>query len=104
MYRLLHVPDRHTVLIHPVPDCHPGGKRVVVGHYLGAPVWGLKRYDLCRDSDFAERRAHAILQNQNEHEKWLYCNFGKAPESRKEDWEPDSDAAVGRRLLDRNTQ
>jgi hypothetical protein len=86
MIRLLHIPERHCVLLHAVPQCH---KRT-----------GFNLYD---DIDKAEASARLLLEYQDAREKWLY-KLGITKDTHlysSEKWKPRNDATVGRRIMDR---
>jgi len=103
MYRLMVVPERMTVVVCPVPDCHPKSRLVGLGMYLGRRVWGMHSYKLFDDID-AAREAATVYLNQLETESKRYYAHGKLVPMRMHDWLPRSDAVVGRRILDRDEQ
>lgn len=88
MIRLLHIPERHCVIFHPVPFCH--SKNSLIRIY--------------EDFDKAKEAARLLLDCQEKREKWLYSlGYREDPHfTSKENWVKGSEARVGRRIMDRN--
>jgi hypothetical protein len=86
MIRLLHIPERHCVLLHPVPACH-----------------SKKGFIIFDNIDKTEECARVLLGYQEERENWLY-SIGVVYDSHfnsPEKWKSGTDATVGRRIMDR---
>jgi len=93
MIRLLHIPELHQVLLHPVPECHRRSKYS-------------SRFKLFSDIKTAEDAARMLLTYQSEREKRLYSIGYNQPDphfKHAENWRPKSDAVVGRRILNRSS-
>lgn len=100
-YRVLLVPERQTVLIHPVPACTRRYKRRKMMHNMKIQVYQ-NHYKLFDDFEGATEYAHKLLQWQDEEAKRQY-KFGIVDMKPKFwDWVRGSDAEVGRRLLNKN--
>lgn len=88
MIRLLHIPERYCVLLHPVTNCH--SKK------------GFRMFD---DVDKAEECARLLLEYQDKREKWLYSSLGIGKDPHlfisNENYRAKCDAVVGRRIMDR---
>ncbi len=83
------------MLIHPVPDCHPHVKHTRHGWF---------HYRLYHSMEGAEDAAGYLLAQQDAERARLYRygHKGPSPENAKAyNWWPWSDAAVGRRIMDR---
>jgi len=110
MYRVMLVPDRQTVVVHPVPDNHPRSKRFLSHSYCGKPVIYRYFYRLYTDLTTAESTARRLLEEQNKDDERRY-RYGMLPrwaEFKKGSYSiwnrkqgDGIDACTGRRLLDR---
>lgn len=92
MYRLLLIPELHQVLIINVPECHRSKNQHRPSYILADTI------------NKAESIARLLLDNQDKREKYLYDNgITDIPKSKYE-WLRNSDAVVGRRILNRDNK
>ena len=87
MYRVMMVPEQATVVIYPVP-----AKPNMRGKFIDT-------------LEHAEEVARVAMQYREKRLKWLYEGFGYRADPQwlyEENWKPGKDAAVGRRILQRN--
>ncbi len=96
-YRVLHIPEEFTVLIHPVPECHPPYRRTKAGR---------RSYLIYPDIEMAAGVARNLLKWQDDDSKRLYEMGHRCFDTKPRyahDWRRGSDAAAGRRILSRES-
>jgi hypothetical protein len=96
-YRVLHIPEEFAILIHPVPECHPSYRHTKAGR---------RSYLIFPDIEMTSGVARNLLKWQEDNSKRLYEMGHRCFDTKPRyahNWRPSSDAAVGRRILNRES-